>query len=154
KPCGIETTFHEGIANGLKPLLPFYKEGLTYAGRLDKESEGLLLLSNDGRFIEMLTNPGSVKEKEYIVSVHMPVEPIFIENMKQGVVIMGQKTRPCEAWQTGNRTFQIILTEGRNRQIRRMCHQLGYKVEALKRIRIDRFELGDMKPGEYRKINI
>lgn len=151
KPAGIETTYHASIPDNLDTVLPAELQ-LPYAGRLDKASEGLLLLSDDGRFIEDLSNPSAEKEKEYEVRVNKVLEPGFAEKMSGGIVIRGYLTKPCQVRQTGDSSFTIILTEGKNRQIRRMCYQLGYEVVFLKRVRIDRFLLGDLKPGEWRVI--
>lgn len=153
KPPGIETTYNISIPCNLSTVLP-PEQQLPYAGRLDKASEGLLLLSDDGRFVEDLSNPLAEKEKEYEVRVDEVLEPGFAEKMSGGIVIRGYRTKPCKVQQTGKSAFTIILTEGKNRQIRRMCHQLGYEVVFLKRVRIGRFLLKDLKPGEWRNIDI
>jgi 23S rRNA pseudouridine2604 synthase len=153
KPAGIETTYNEKLADGLHTVLsPELR--LPYAGRLDKASEGLLLLSDDGSFVESITSPDAQKEKEYIVKTGKPLTGNFILEMRGGVTIQGYTTKPCEVMQTGDTEFTIILTEGRNRQIRRMCYKLGYEVLFLKRVRIDAFLLGDLKPGEWKEFSI
>lgn len=149
KPRGIETTNNEAIEHNLTTVFKFGKH-LGYAGRLDKESEGLLLLSNDGKYIQSLSSPLKEKEKEYIVTVNKSITDEFIEKMGSGVDIMFCKTKPCFIEKTSEFEFRIILTEGKNRQIRRMCKALGYLVARLIRVRIDTITLGDLKPGEYR----
>ena len=153
KPRGIETTNNETIADNLKTIFKFEKH-LGYAGRLDKESEGLLLLSNDGKYIQLLSSPLKEKEKEYIVTVNKPLTDIFIKEMSEGVDIMICKTIPCFIEKISEFEFRIILKEGKNRQIRRMCKALGYLVARLIRVRIDTVLLGDLKPGEFREYSI
>lgn len=150
KPRGIETTNNKAIENNLTTVVDFGTH-LGYAGRLDKESEGLLLLSNDGKYIQSLSSPLKEKEKEYVVTVNKPISADFIREMAAGVDIMICKTRPCFVEQLSEFEFKIILTEGKNRQIRRMCKALGYLVARLIRTRIDTVHLGDLKPGEYRE---
>lgn len=149
KPRGIETTNNELIENNLTTIFKFEKH-LGYAGRLDKESEGLLLLSNDGKYIQSLSSPIKEKEKEYLVTVNKPITDEFIKEMAAGVDIIICKTKPCFIDKINEFEFKIILTEGKNRQIRRMCKALGYLVARLIRVRIDTVLLGDLKPGEYR----
>ncbi len=149
KPRGIETTNNEAIENNLTTVFKSTIH-LGYAGRLDKESEGLLLLSDDGKYIQHLSSPLKEKEKEYVVTVNKPLTSDFIEAMAAGVDIMICKTRPCTVDQLSEFEFKIILTEGKNRQIRRMCKALGYLVARLIRTRIDTVHLGNLKPGEYR----
>ena len=153
KPRGIETTNNETIADNLKTIFKFEKH-LGYAGRLDKESEGLLLLSNDGKYIQLLSSPLKEKEKEYIVTVNKPLTDIFIKEMSEGVDIIICKTIPCFIEKISEFEFRIILKEGKNRQIRRMCKALGYLVARLIRVRIDTVLLGDLKPGEFREYSI
>ncbi len=153
KPRGIETTHNKAIENNLTTVFKFEKH-LGFAGRLDKESEGLLILSNDGKYIQKLSSPSVEKEKEYLVTVQRPITEAFLEQMQQGVDIMICKTKPCIAIKISEFEFNIILTEGKNRQIRRMCKALGYLVSRLVRIRIDTIELGELQPGEHRAFNI
>lgn len=150
KPRGIETTNNEAIEDNLTTIFKFEKH-LGYAGRLDKESEGLLLLSNDGKYIQSLSSPIKEKEKEYVVTVNKSITDEFINQMAAGVDIIICKTKPCFIEKISEFEFKIILTEGKNRQIRRMCKSLGYLVARLIRVRIDNIELGDLKPGEYRE---
>ncbi len=153
KPRGIETTHNINIADNLTTVFTFEKH-LGFAGRLDKESEGLLLLSNDGKYIQSLSDPKREKEKEYVVTVNKPITADFIRDMSAGVDIMICKTKPCFIEKISDFEFKIILTEGKNRQIRRMCKALGYLVARLIRVRIDTLQLGVLKPGEFREFKI
>jgi len=119
-------------------------------GRLDKNSSGLILLTNDGDIVNKLLRVENGHEKEYAVRVNRKIEPDFKGKMEKGVKILGTTTLPCTVNITGTHTFNIILKQGLNRQIRRMCDALGYKVTKLKRIRFMDITLGDMKPGQSR----
>ena len=121
-------------------------------GRLDKESQGLLLLTNEGDLVNKIMRAGNYHEKEYFVTVNKPVDREFVRRMSKGVPVLDTVTRPCRVVQTGECSFRIILTQGLNRQIRRMCEALGYEVKELRRVRIMNIELGNLKPGEYRKV--
>jgi 23S rRNA pseudouridine2604 synthase len=147
KPRGIECTLNAEIENNLLTVFHF-PEKLFPVGRLDKESEGLLLMTNDGNFYRNTAWTEAEKEKEYLVTVNNPIDDNFIEQMENGIIIMGKKTKPAKVIATGEKEFRIILTQGLNRQIRRMCYKLGYKVEKLVRVRIDKIVLGNMNPGE------
>lgn len=149
KPRGIETTHSKEKENNLMFHLP-QSENLAFAGRLDKESEGLLILSDDGKYIQSLSKPHKEKEKEYLVKVNKLINDEFIKNMSGGVDIVIARTKPCFVEKISDYQFRIILTEGKNKQIRRMCKAFGYRVEELLRIRIDNVELGVLKPGEHR----
>ena len=129
-----------------------YPTRITYIGRLDKDSEGLLLMTNNGDIINKMMRSGNQHEKEYKVTVNKPITPEFIEQMANGVPILDTVTRKCKVEMIGKYKFRIILTQGLNRQIRRMCEYLGYKVTELKRVRVMNIELGNLKPGEYRKV--
>ena len=153
KPRGIETTHNKEIANNLTTVFTFDKH-LGFAGRLDKESEGLLILSNDGKYIQSLSSPFKEKEKEYIVTVNKPITNEFIALMGAGVDIIICKTQPCFIEQLTEFEFKIILKEGKNRQIRRMCKALGYLVARLIRVRIDSISLQQLNPGEFREFKI
>lgn len=118
-------------------------------GRLDKPSEGLIFLTNDGDIVNKILRARNNHEKEYEVYLDKPVTKEFVERMKNGVPILDTITRKCKVKQTGKKTFKIILTQGLNRQIRRMCEYLGYEVKKLKRVRIMNIKL-DVKLGEYR----
>ena len=131
-----------------------YPVRITYAGRLDKSSEGLMILTNDGDLIDALMRAGNAHEKEYVVTVDRPVTADMIKSMRKGIYLdeLGVTTRPCKVRKINDKTFEIILTQGLNRQIRRMCEALGYRVRSLKRIRIGNIELKDLKTGQYRDI--
>lgn len=121
-------------------------------GRLDKESEGLLLLTNQGDLVNRIMKAGNYHEKEYCVTVNKPVTEAFIQGMSSGVPILGTVTRPCKVIKTGKNSFRIILTQGLNRQIRRMCEYFEYKVTTLKRVRIMNLHIDGLEAGKYREI--
>ncbi len=121
-------------------------------GRLDKESEGLLLLTNDGELMNRILRSRNHHEKEYVVRVDKPVTEAFLQQMSSGVPILDTVTRPCQVKKIDSHRFSIILTQGLNRQIRRMCEYLGYQVLELKRLRILNIELGTLKEGAVRKL--
>ena len=123
-------------------------------GRLDKESEGLLLLTNQGDIVNNILKASAYHEKEYIVTVDKDVTDEFLRRMSEGVPILGTVTRKCVTERTGKRSFRIVLTQGLNRQIRRMCEYLGFKVVRLKRIRIMEYTLNGLKPGEFETVPI
>ncbi len=148
KPRGIETTLNTSIPDNLKSILPF-EEKLFPVGRLDKESEGLLLLTNDGTLFDKTLRKEYQTEKEYIVEVNKPLTETFLATMSSGVFIMGQTTLPCKITPLDAYTFQIVLVQGLNRQIRRMCYKLGYEVVLLKRTRINTVLLGNLQPNEF-----
>lgn len=149
KPVGIECTSDEKNEASIMKAIN-YPLRLFTVGRLDKNSEGLILLTNDGELCYKLTKASEGHEKEYEVVVNKPIGPGFVSSMSKGVEIPGTKTRPCKVVKTGERSFRIILLQGLNRQIRRMAEALGYKVVSLKRLRIDRLELGNLQSGQYR----
>ena len=153
KPRGIECTLNEKIAQNLSTIINF-KEKLFPVGRLDKESEGLLILTNDGYYFNKTINPASEVEKEYIVTVNKPITQEFILEMSKGVEILGQITLPCKMEILDEFTFRIILVQGLNRQIRRMCFKLNYMVTSLKRVRIGKINLENLQPKEYRIIDL
>lgn len=153
KPVGVESTMNAAIPNNLSEVLPI-NEHFFPVGRLDKLSEGLMLLTNDGELYNRLTDPKKNVEKEYEVEVNQPIDTLFILRMESGIEIMGKKTAPCKVFNIDMNTFNIILTEGKNRQIRRMCYKLGYEVVNLKRIRIANVHLGQLMPGNYSKLSI
>lgn len=121
-------------------------------GRLDKESQGLLLLTNEGALVNKIMRSGNRHEKEYLVTVNKPIDEAFLKGMRGGVPILDTVTRPCTVEPTGKNSFRIILTQGLNRQIRRMCEYFGYQVVTLKRIRIMNLTLKGIKEGAYREI--
>ena len=157
KPAGIVCTEDKREKKNIIRFLN-YPVRITYAGRLDKDSEGLLIMTNDGDLINGMMRARFSHEKEYKVTVNKEITPEFIEKMSRGVHIRDREknldavTRPCKVRKNGKYTFSIILTQGLNRQIRRMCEALGYKVTTLKRIRIMNVELGNLKPGEVREL--
>ena len=149
KPRGIETTLNTDIPDNLKNILPFEEE-LFPVGRLDKASEGLLFLTNDGTLYDKMLRNENKTEKEYIVTVDKPIDEHFIDSMANGIKIMGKLTLPCRIERIDEFMFKIILIQGLNRQIRRMCYKLHYEVLRLIRVRMGRIELGDLTAGEYR----
>lgn len=151
KPRGIESTFNPKIKDNLSTVFPFSEEFIV-AGRLDKASEGLLLISTNGKWVNEITRPEFKKEKEYVVEVDKEIDEEFVKKMSRGVDIGICVTQPCLVEQTNPKTFRIILTEGKNKQIRRMCKTLKLSVQSLKRIRIDKFYLNDLEPLKYRII--
>ena len=151
KPAGIVCTEEKKEKHNIIKFLQ-YPERITYIGRLDKDSEGLLLMTNNGDIINKMMRAGNMHEKEYIVTVNKPVTPEFIRKMADGVPILDTVTRKCRVEAIGKYKFRIILTQGLNRQIRRMCEALGYKVTVLKRIRVMNITLGNLRPGEYREV--
>lgn len=151
KPVGIVCTEEKREKKNIIRFLN-YPTRITYIGRLDKDSEGLLLMTNNGDIINKMMRAGNRHEKEYKVTVDKPITPEFLEKMGAGVPILDTVTRPCKIRQIGKYKFDIILTQGLNRQIRRMCEYFGYKVTRLERIRVMNITLGNLKPGEYRKV--
>lgn len=153
KPVGVVCT------TSRKDRAPNIIEQIEYplrvypVGRLDKDSEGLLLLTNDGALMDDLLRAGNGHEKEYLVEVNRPVTKEFLRGMAGGVPILETVTKPCRVEQTGRESFRIVLTQGLNRQIRRMCEYFGYRVEHLKRVRIVNIRLGDLAPGAWRPLN-
>jgi 23S rRNA pseudouridine2604 synthase len=152
KPRGIETTLNREIADNLKSILPFEEE-LFPVGRLDKESEGLLLLTNDGRLFDKTLRSEHHTEKEYLVTVDKEINDEFIQKMSEGIMILGKMTLPCQVEIIDKFSFKIILVQGLNRQIRRMCYKLGYEVERLIRRRIGKIGIGNLSPNEYRYLS-
>ena len=150
KPRGIECTANPKIKNNVISYID-YPIRIYYIGRLDKDSEGLLLLTNQGELVNKMMRAGNCHEKEYLVTVDKPVTDDFIRKMSCGVPILGTVTRKCHVEKTGEKSFCIILTQGLNRQIRRMCEYLGYRVKRLKRVRVMNLELGSLPAGQYRE---
>lgn len=149
KPRGIECTAEKRVKNNIIKYLN-YPIRITYAGRLDKDSEGLILMTNDGDLINSMMRARYGHEKEYIVTVDKPLTDQFIQGMSQGVPILDTITRPCTVTKIGKCTFRIVLTQGLNRQIRRMCEYFHFKVVKLKRVRILNLELDDLPVGKNR----
>lgn len=151
KPVGITCTTEKGVKGNIVDLVN-HPLRVFNIGRLDKDSDGLILLTNDGDIVNEILRAENNHEKEYIVSVDKPITPEFIEKMSKGVKILGTKTLPCEVRQLSKYEFQIILTQGLNRQIRRMCEALGYEVYRLQRTRIMNIHLGSLPVGQWRDL--
>ena len=151
KPVGIECTGSHKIKDNIIDFIN-HKERLFTIGRIDKQSEGLILLTNDGDIVNNVLRAENKKEKEYVVTVDKKISSEFIEKMRKGVRIMGKMTKRCYVKKIHENRFKIVLTQGMNRQIRRMCEVLGYRVIKLKRIRIMKIHL-DIEIGEYRDLN-
>jgi 23S rRNA pseudouridine2604 synthase len=150
KPVGIVCTTDTRVEKDNIIEYINYPKRIFPIGRLDKPSEGLIFLTNDGDIVNKILRARNNHEKEYIVKVNKPVNRAFVEGMASGVPILETVTRKCFVEQTGRYEFRIILTQGLNRQIRRMCEHLDYRVTKLKRTRIMNIELGDLPVGEYR----
>ena len=151
KPIGWVCTSAEADDESIFNHVTF-PERVVYVGRLDKDSSGLLLLTNDGELANSVQKSRNNHEKEYMVRVNKPVTEDFIKKMSEGVPILDTVTKRCKVRKTGERSFSIILTQGLNRQIRRMCDALDYRVVNLKRVRVMNVKLGDLRPGEFRRI--
>jgi len=151
KPIGIVcTTDSKEKKNIIKYL--GYPERLFPIGRLDKPSEGLIFLTNDGDIVNKILRAGNNHEKEYIVTVNKPINDKFVERMANGIPILGTVTQKCKVEKVSEKVFKIILTQGLNRQIRRMCEYLDYEVTKLVRTRIMNIELAPMKSGDWREL--
>ncbi len=151
KPLGLVCTAKDADKDSIFRKLD-YPEKLIYVGRLDKDSQGLLLLTTDGELANTIQKSRNGHEKEYVVRVDQDITDDFIKGMRGGVPILDTVTKKCRVVKQGNRSFRIVLTQGLNRQIRRMCEYFGYRVVFLKRIREMNIELGNLKPGEYREL--
>ncbi len=154
KPKGVVCTEKDAHADKIVKDWVHYPVRVTYAGRLDKDSEGLLLLSNDGDLIQAMMKGTNNHEKEYIVKTDREITDDFLSKMEKGVYLkeLSLTTKSCRVEKIGKYTFRIILTQGVNRQIRRMCAVFGYRVNALKRIRVMNIELGDLREGQFREL--
>ncbi|WP_158838048.1 23S rRNA pseudouridine(2604) synthase RluF [Polaribacter sp. L3A8] len=151
KPVGIVSTTDEREPNNIVKHVN-YPERLFPIGRLDKPSEGLIFLTNDGDIVNKILRAGNNHEKEYFVSVDKPITDEFIQAMGSGIPILGTMTKKCLVEKISGKIFKIILTQGLNRQIRRMCEHLGYEVTKLKRTRIMNVELGYLQAGDWREL--
>lgn len=151
KPVGIECTSNLEVKENIITYLN-YPTRVYPVGRLDKNSEGLILLTDDGELSNRILKARNFHEKEYVVTVDKVISAAFISRMSKGVEILDTVTRPCVVEKRSDRTFSIILTQGLNRQIRRMCEALGFEVVRLKRIRILNIHLGELKAGDWRLI--
>ena len=152
KPVSITNTTEKGVKGNIVDLVnhPFR---VFHIGRLDKDSEGLILLTNDGDIVNEILRSENQHEKEYIVSVDRPITPEFLKQMSEGVKILDTITLPCKVEQLSKYDFKIILTQGLNRQIRRMCEELGYNVYRLQRIRIMNIQLDNLPVGQWRYLS-
>lgn len=153
KPVGIVCTAEKREKNNVVQFLNYPKR-IYPIGRLDKDSEGLLLMTNNGDLVNKIMRAGNMHEKEYIVTVNKPVTDSFVRGLAGGVplVELNATTRKCKVEKIGNRKVRIVLTQGLNRQIRRMCEYFGYRVERLERVRIMNIKLGELKTGQYREV--
>ena len=154
KPVGVTCTEKDRHAQITIRDVVEYPVRVTYAGRLDRDSEGLLLLTNDGDLINGLMRAANFHEKEYLVRVNKPISRDFLKKMSDGMLLkdLNERTRPCFVKEEGKFVFRIILTQGLNRQIRRMCKTLGYGVLSIKRVRVANILLGKLNPGDIRAV--
>ncbi len=154
KPVGITCTARDRHADLALGEVFRYPVRVTYAGRLDKDSEGLLLMTNDGLLIERMMSGSQGHEKEYVVRLDKKINEAFVKKMITGVFLedLNITTRPCKVMAEGEYSIRIILTQGVNRQIKRMCKELGFQVKSLKRVRVLNIRLADLQPGEYRRV--
>ena len=151
KPIGIvSTTDSKEKKNIVKQIN--HPQRLFPIGRLDKPSEGLIFLTNDGDIVNKILRAGNNHEKEYVVSVNKKIDDQFIYKMSNGITVLGTVTKKCKVEKLSEKVFKIILVQGLNRQIRRMCEYLGYEVTKLKRTRIMNVTLGNLKPGDWREL--
>jgi 23S rRNA pseudouridine2604 synthase len=151
KPVGITSTTERHVKGNIIDFVN-HPERIFPIGRLDKDSEGLILLTNDGDIVNQILRAENNHEKEYIVTVDKPVTAQFLQGMAKGVRILGTVTQPCKVSRVADRIFRIILTQGLNRQIRRMCMVFGYQVRYLQRIRIMNVKLDGLKAGAWRDL--
>ena len=151
KPVGVTCTTEAHIEDNIIDLVG-YPERIFPIGRLDKDSEGLILLTNNGDIVNEILRSENNHEKEYIVRVDRPITDLSLKMMASGVKIMGELTKPCQVSRIDRVSFRMILTQGLNRQIRRMCSALGYKAQRLQRVRIMNIHLGALSPGQWRHL--
>jgi 23S rRNA pseudouridine2604 synthase len=151
KPPGITCTTERHVEGNIVDFVG-HRERIFPIGRLDKDSEGLILLTNNGDIVNEILREENEHEKEYVVTVDRPVTEIFLNGMASGVRILGTVTKPCKVSRLDRCTFKIILTQGLNRQIRRMCSFFGYKVVKLQRVRVINITLGGLKLGQWREL--
>ena len=149
KPRGIVSTTEKGVQDSIVDFIG-YHERIFPIGRLDKDSQGLILLTNDGDIVNKILRAGNCHEKEYVVTVNKPVTDEFVQRMSSGVPVLGEVTRKCKVEKIAEFVFRIILVQGLNRQIRRMCEYLGYEVQKLERIRIMNISLKGIGLGDWR----
>ncbi|MBH0209662.1 MAG: pseudouridine synthase, partial [Nitrospira sp.] len=148
KPGGVTTTSETHVTRNIIAEIG-HPERIFPIGRLDKDSSGLILLTNDGNIVNEILRTEFGHEREYVVDVDRPFDQLFLDRMSQGVLVLGSRTKPCRTSRTGQARFRIVLTEGRNRQIRRMCQALGYRVIGLHRVRIMHVTIKGLEVGEW-----
>lgn len=151
KPIGITCTTERHVKGNIVDAIG-HKQRIFPIGRLDKPSEGLILLTSDGDIVNKILRAENAHDKEYIVTVDEPISERFVARMSRGIPILGTVTKPCKVKRLGSHKFKIILTQGLNRQIRRMCEYLGYEVKTLKRTRIMNIDLSGLKKGQWRDL--
>ena len=151
KPVGVTCTTEAEVEDNVIDLVG-YPERIFPIGRLDKDSEGLILLTNNGDIVNEILRSENNHEKEYIVTVDRPITDLSLQMMASGVKIMGELTKPCKVSRIDPLSFRMILTQGLNRQIRRMCSALGYRAQRLQRVRIMNIHLGNLGPGHWRHL--
>lgn len=151
KPVGVTTTSELHVERNIIAEIG-YPERIFPIGRLDKDSSGLILLTNDGNIVNEILRTEFGHEREYVVEVDRPLNRSFLDQMSKGVMILGSMTKPCRTEEIGRNRFRIVLTEGRNRQIRRMCQALGYRVTRLHRVRIMHITIKGLGVGEWKKL--
>ena len=152
KPKGVTSTTDQRDKTNIIDAIR-HPQRIFPVGRLDKDSEGLIFLTNDGNIVNKILRAGNEHEKEYVVSVDKPIDAEFVRKMSSGVRILDTVTKPCKVVQEGRQSFRITLIQGLNRQIRRMCHALGYDVQKLKRVRIMNVHLGQLPVGHWRYLS-
>ncbi|WP_097459709.1 23S rRNA pseudouridine(2604) synthase RluF [Mangrovitalea sediminis] len=151
KPVGITCTTERHVKGNIVDAIG-HRQRIFPIGRLDKPSEGLIFLTTDGDIVNKILRAENAHDKEYLVTVDKPIDTHFVQRMSSGIPILDTVTKPCQVFVEGRFQFRIILTQGLNRQIRRMCEYLGYNVTRLKRIRIMNVQLGNLKPGQWRNL--
>jgi 23S rRNA pseudouridine2604 synthase len=152
KPVGITCTTEAHVEDNIVQFVG-HSERIFPVGRLDKESEGLILLTNDGDIVNEILRSENEHEKEYVVAVNRPITDLSLKMLASGVKIMGMTTKPCKVERVDAETFRMVLTQGLNRQIRRMCSALGYRVRRLRRVRIVNIHVGALRTGEWRYLS-
>ncbi|RXZ79969.1 23S rRNA pseudouridine(2604) synthase RluF [Paenibacillaceae bacterium] len=151
KPIGITSTTELHIPGNIVDFVG-HTERIFPIGRLDKDSQGLILMTNDGDIVNRILRAEGSHEKEYIVTLDRPITASFVKGMSEGVKILGSMTLPCKVTPMGTKTLRMVLTEGKNRQIRRMCSAFGYQVRKLERVRIMNIHLDDLPIGQWRDL--
>jgi 23S rRNA pseudouridine2604 synthase len=152
KPVGVTCTTEPGVKGNIVDFVG-HEQRVFPIGRLDKDSEGLILLTSNGDIVNQVLRAENKLEKEYLVAVNHPVTPEFLRGMSRGVPLHGQVTLPCKTGKLGSQGFRIVLTQGLNRQIRLMSAHFGYRVKQLLRVRIGNVKLGHLKPGQWRNLS-